>query len=349
MKILFKYFLTTALFLFPSAVFAADLEITCYPVAKPSINISGGTLFDLQNFVPGQTSLKTLKVVNTDTVNACKISFKGEGTSNILTNNINIAFSGIYGNIVDGKATSSKNLSDFLNESSVQVANLGPGQTVERDLILTFNKNADNDLARKSTNFNIRVISEWGAETTVDNQNGDILGERKEKSTIKTEIDTLGTGGPQEETEVKGVDECEVTSKLFGYIYVDKNKNDERDKRERVLPNISVKIYVEDENGEKRTIKDLSTNKQGYWEIELCIGKYFVEIDRSTLPKNTDLADNILEVILTTNDTEYSLDIGVNDTRNFLQKYWPWILLAVVLLGSIAIVVLESRRKRKNL
>jgi hypothetical protein len=353
MKKLFRSLLTITLLLIPSAVLAADLEITCYPTAKPSINMSGGTLFDIQNFVPGQTSTKKLKVVNTDTANACKISFKGEGSSNTLTNNIHIAFSGIYGNIVDGKATSSKNLSDFLDKGSVQVANLGPGETVERDLILTLNKDAGNDLAKKRTNFDIRVISEWGPGTTTDDSNGNTLGESTKRTTAKTSnkgsTDILGTGGPQEESEVKGVDECEAKSKLLGYIYVDRNKNGERDERERVLPDISVKIYVEDENGDKRTIKDLTTDEQGYWEIELCAGKYFVEIDRDTLPNNTDLADNILDVTLTANDTEYTLDIGVNDTRNFWELYWPWILLAILILLSVLYLILKRRKVSKLL
>ncbi|MFA5623183.1 MAG: hypothetical protein WC981_03065 [Candidatus Dojkabacteria bacterium] len=354
MKKLFKYLLTITLLLIPSTILAADLEITCHPTAnKPSINITNGTLFDIQNLMPGQTSVKTLKVVNTDTQNTCKISFKGEGSTNTLTNNIYIAFSEIYGNIVDGKATSHKNISDFITQPAVQIANLGPNQTIERDLILTFNENSGHELSKSDTNFNIRIISEWGPETTPTQKQGETLGESTKTSTTKTiskSVETLGTVGPTQgqEEEVKGVDECEATNKLFGYVYVDRNKNNEREKREKILPNVSIKIYIKDEKGEKETIKDLITDEQGYWELKLCQGKYFIEVDRATLPNSTDIQDNILEAVLAQSTTEYKLDIGVEDTRNFWEIYWPWILLAILFLLSALYLILKRRRVFKK-
>ena len=361
MKKLFKYLLTTIFLLLPSAVLAADVEITCYPVAKPSVNMSGGKLFDIQNFIPGQTIVKTLRVVNTDTENACKISFKGEGTKNTLTDMIHIAFSGVYGTIANGEATSTKLLSDFLSkdEDAVQVANLGPGQEVNRNLLLTFNKNADNSLAKKNNSFNIRVISEWGPETAQNNDNpdnGDALGESTSRNrSSRSSAGILGTGGgdmvadaANEEEDVKGADQCEADSKLYGYIFVDRNGNDRKDNREKILPDISLKIYVEDENGEKTTIKELTTNEDGYWEVMLCPGEYFVEVDRNTLPNNTDLADNIKEVVLGESDEQYNLDIGVDDTRNFWEMYWPLILLAVLLLLSALYLILKRRKVFKE-
>lgn len=350
MKKLFSYILTILFLAIPTSAFAADLEITCFSDnTPPSVVTSSNKLFDLQNIAPGETSIKTMKVRNSDTVNSCKIWFKGEANSNDnLAKKINIAFSGIYGNIVDGKATSNKNLFDFLTSQKILVANVAPGGIVERNLILTFNTDADNNFMNKNTTFDIRVISEWGSESDSNENNGDVLGTDTKNNTITRTTawitDSLGVGGPDDnQEEVKGIEECEITNELFGYVYIDRNKNNQKDNNEKILPNISIKIYVKNDEGQ-RTIKDLVTNEDGYWKVDLCQGTYFVELNRNTLPKNTDISQNIKKVILNTADTEYRVDFGVEDTRNFWELYWQWILLAILLLLSALYMILKRRK-----
>ncbi len=349
MKRIYKYILTILILLTPVYVYAADLEITCYQDStKPTVT-APDKLFNLSNFTPGETSTKTLKVINTATDGNCTIYFKGEGNTNILTNKINIAISDVYGNIVDNKATSNKNLSDFLSSAKILVADVAPGSTIERNLLLTFNTDADNSLQKYNTTFDIRIISEWGVAPTTTEET-EVLGTttKKYKTTKKSTQTTItGTTEEQEtsEEEVKGTEECKANIKLFGYVYIDKNKNKEKNKKEKVLANIPIKIYVE-ENGEKKTIKDITTNKEGYWEITLCSGNYFIETDRNSLPKNTDIEDNISEVTLGTDIQEYNLNIPVNDTRNFWQKYWYLIVggLAIIVIGYTSI---KNRKKEE--
>lgn len=349
MKKLLRYTILLILLVLPIQVFAADLEITCYENEKPYISKSTGYLFDLNNFVPGESAIRTLKVENTDPNNNCKIYFKGVGSSNTLTENIYIAIENIFGNIVDKTATSNKTLTQFLNEDRVQVANLNPGQSIQRELILTFNPLANNDNQNSNTSFDIRVISEWGNEVTEEENNEEVLGSGDRKniaqtSSIKGSSEELGVGGP-EESEIKGEQTCDVKSKLYGYIYLDRNSNDTRDERETVFENISLKIYQNIE-GEQITTVDLTTDDQGYWETYICPGEYFIEINRTTLPENIDTEDNITEVVLAANVDELEIDIPVYDTRNFLEKYWPWIVLGVLALGLIGTVIMGNRRRK---
>ena len=354
MKKIYKYILTILIIFLPSYASAADLDITCYQGdTKPSI-VAPTKLFDISNFVPGETSIRTMKVVNNASDGNCSISFKGEGSTNSLTDKINIAFSDVYGNIVDNQATSNKNLSDFLESDRILLADVAPGDTIERNLILTFNTEADNSLQAKNTNFDIRIISEWGvAPTTVDTDNqGDVQGTStiiSSRTTKDTQIEALGAGGPDETVEdVKGVEECKADIKLYGYVYIDQNKNSKKDEKEKVLPNIPIKIYIK-EDGKQKTIKDLTTNNEGYWEIMLCNGTYYIEIDRNSLPENTDVTNNISEVVLGSNIEKYSLDIPVNDTRNIWEKYWPFIILAILLILLIIYLLLKNRKKKKPL
>jgi len=356
MKKLFSSLLAILVISLPSVALAADVEITCFENQKPSVVSTSGRLFDISNFIPGQTEVKTLRIENTDPNNNCRIYFKGEGVRNDVTDNIFIAFEGVYGNIVDNRATSNKNISDFLLSERVNIANLNPNQVINRALLVTFNPLSENNTMNQNANFDVRIISEWGNEVTQENNNGeDILGTEDSKKRIYTYTSSNnnllldGTGGPEDdrnEEEVKGLQECDIKTKVLGYVYLDSNNNQKIDKREKLLEGVILNIYtIVDEK--QISITQSTTDKEGYWETELCQGKYFVEVDRSTLPKNTDIEENIIGIELV-NSEDFNLDIPIQDERTCLQKYWPWILLLVVLIGTTIIVIVD-RRKRKPL
>jgi hypothetical protein len=354
MKNLFSSLLAILVFSLPSVALAADVEITCFENQKPLVVNTGGRLFDISNFIPGQTEIKTLRVQNTDPNNNCRIYFKGEGVRNDVTDNIFIAFEGVYGNIVDNRATSNKNISDFLLSERVNIADLNPNQTINRVLLVTFNPLSENNTMNQNANFDVRIISEWGNEVTQENNNGeDILGTGDTKKTVSkytlsnNNIPLGGIGGEQENGEdVKGLQECDTKTKVLGYVYLDSNNNQKIDKREKLLEGVILNIYtIVDEK--QISITQSTTDKEGYWETELCQGKYFVEVDRSSLPKNTDIEENIIEIELI-NSEDFFLDIPIQDERTCLQKYWPWIILLVGLIGT-TIIVIADRRKRKPL
>lgn len=145
--------------------------------------------------------------------------------------------------------------------------------------------------------------------------------------------------------EVKGSQTCENPSKISGYIYVDSNKNGEKDSDEKIYTDIPVRIYTKDD-GTEETVKELTSDENGYWETTLCTGEYFVEIDESKLPDNFNIEENTLGVEIVENE-DVTIDFAILDERNFLQKYWIWIL---VILGLVTLsgILLFGQNKKKT-
>lgn len=161
MKVLLKaYLLFAFVFLFPVFTHAADLNITCYQEQKPLINTSTTPLFQLSNFLPGDTVTKSVEVINNDNVNPCTISLQGDGNSNVLTDHIQFSIDSLY----------SKSLSDFINGDNIQIASLLPNQSVNRSITLYFPTATTNLVANKIAIFDIKINSQWG------NEQGDVLG-----------------------------------------------------------------------------------------------------------------------------------------------------------------------------
>lgn len=149
----------------------------------------------------------------------------------------------------------------------------------------------------------------------------------------------------ENDEEVKGSQTCDNPSTISGYIYTDSNENGEKDEKERVFPEISIRVYTITE-GMEETVKQIVSDENGYWETTLCIGDYYISIDDSKLPNNYVLGENDQQISVE-QEKDSTLNFEVLDERNFLQKYWPWILLALGVLGSIGIVVLDTRRKKE--
>lgn len=230
----------------------------------------------------------------------------------------------------------------------VEVANLAPNTSIDRMLVLTFNSKADNSLMNLNTNFDIRIISEWGTDSDLQDTE-DVLGmEKRGIVNVSNSTEELGIGGPEEESEVLGTQECDSKQKMYGYVYIDQNKDGLRGENEKVLRDIEIKVYTLEEK-EQVTIEDVKTNSDGYWEVYACAGVYFVEVNRDSLPNDTELFENIFEVELTSSDQEYILEIPILDTRNIWEKYWYWILLAIGGLGTIAIVGIYRTKIRASI
>ncbi len=206
---------------------------------------------------------------------------------------------------------------------------------------------------------------------TIDISVGAVQGVTSESSTTTTNsptlakkvttffADILGVGGEgdalaleneeeilnEDTEEVKGSQTCDNPSTISGYIYIDSNNDGIKDEGERVFSEISIRVYTITD-GMEETVKQLITDENGYWETTLCSGQYFVKVDDSKLPNNFVLGENDQEIQIE-EEEDTSLDFTVLDERNFLQKYWPWILLAVGILGSIGIVALDTKRKKE--
>lgn len=181
-------------------------------------------------------------------------------------------------------------------------------------------------LAKKVTTFIADILGVGGE--------GDVLALEEDEETLEDDTE-----------EVKGSQTCDNPSTISGYIYIDSNENGEKDEKERVFPEISIRIYTITE-GMEETVKQIVSDENGYWETTLCSGDYYISVDDSKLPNNYVLEEDTLGVQVE-EDKDSTLNFEVLDERNFLQKYWPWILLAVGILGSIGIVTLDTRRKKE--
>ena len=189
----------------------------------------------------------------------------------------------------------------------------------------------------------------------------EVLGAQDTAVRATGSVVTLGTGGgfgveeqneeEEEETptdenaEVKGTQSCENPKKISGYVYIDKNNNDKKDTDEKIFSDVRVTIYSEDEDGNKTYTKTLTTNSEGYWETYVCNGEYKISVNSEDLPKNYDLeTEDVLGVSITDTTDEANININVVDNRNFLQKNWIWILLAVSGLTLTGYLVIASRK-----
>lgn len=171
--------------------------------------------------------------------------------------------------------------------------------------------------------------------------------------TNAVETTTEELGEEEDTQEVLGEEEkvensCEANKKINGNIFIDKNNNDKLDEGEKGIKNIKVQIYVM-ENGEKKIIEEVTTDKDGYFETTgVCEGKYNIQIEEETLPKGHELkGEATREIVITDTDTEENegayLGVSVEDNRSFIQKYWYLILIIPV----IGYALFKKRKENK--
>ncbi|MCD4756457.1 hypothetical protein K8R20_02485, partial [bacterium] len=150
-----------------------------------------------------------------------------------------------------------------------------------------------------------------------------------------------------EDDDVQGlldrINSCETTKKLHGYLYIDKNKNGEKEDNEKLLADVSLKIFIP-YNGNEITVKEITTDQDGYWETYLCPGDYNISVDQEDLPNNIDV-EEVLSVTVSEDDDETQFNIAGIDSRNFWQKYWYIILIVLALATTTTYVILSNRRK----
>lgn len=129
--------------------------------------------------------------------------------------------------------------------------------------------------------------------------------------------------------EVLGEQTCETKSKLFGYLYFDKNENGSRDDGEEGLMDIEVQILAGD-----KVVGTAKTNADGYWQIDLCPGEYKIMITKTELPSNVrvDEGGDFKLVTIDQENTEYNVNVKLIREVSFLEQYW-WILVLIVLVG----------------
>ncbi len=201
-----KYLLIVFFFLIPSAIFAADLEITCYADKAPVIVKNVDPLFQLIGFVPGSSVSRTIYVKNTDDTNDCRIYFLSSGDSNLLTDKIEVEVSdGLFSN----------SLTEYINNTRLLMADLSPNEEVTRTITIGLPTDAGNKYASKNASFDITVQSEWGGDE--EGEVGGVTDQSKNTQGLGGSLLTniLGVGGAREalSQEINGENDIEQEEK----------------------------------------------------------------------------------------------------------------------------------------
>lgn len=193
-----KKLLTTGvfllLFLIPSAILAADLEITCYSDQKPLIVKNTNPLFQLSGFLPGNSASRTIYMKNSDTENDCRIYFNVSGSTNSLTNKINVQVSGLFNDT----------LSKYITGERILMADLKPNAEITRSITMDFPADSDNSFTLKQASFDIAVQSEWGPDEDTD---GDVEGttDKDTKKSLSQKLSSLlGIGNEDNQIDPNG-------------------------------------------------------------------------------------------------------------------------------------------------
>jgi hypothetical protein len=207
---------------------------------------------------------------------------------------------------------------------------------------------SDGDTSQESIDITVGEV--LGEETEEEGETQGATTQRIIYASNTTENN--GTGSGEEITqllddngEVAG-ETCENPRKVSGYVYLDRNKNEERNENEKGIQGVTITIYYTNEEGNKITMDIVDTDENGYWETELCEGTYAIEIDQETLPKNTK-TENTLS--LTVSDEDVIFNIQALDTRTFWQKYWYLILLGAALLLTVVYLILSRQKKEQQI
>jgi hypothetical protein len=216
-NIIIQIILSLSFFLFiPLGIYAADLNITCYPDRYPEIIRNVDPLFQLRGFLPGSYASRTIYVENTDTVNPCRIFFITRGSRNELTDKIEVEVSG---GLFNGSLT------QYIDGSEIMMANLSSGLNITRTISMELPTDAGNTYQSRNASFDIIVRSEWGDSASTDDtppqipttpEDGDTVGvtdTTPRPPFVRRISDKLGIGGLDDQVdsdEEEDIEEKEI-------------------------------------------------------------------------------------------------------------------------------------------
>lgn len=146
--------------------------------------------------------------------------------------------------------------------------------------------------------------------------------------------------------EVLGTQDCEYKSKISGYVFIDENKNDNKDEDEQGLENIQVEVYLGSNGGDKKVAK-VKTNSDGYWEIELCPGEYSVTIRLEDLPPSTELEwGNYVFITVKEKEDLSDINFSIIDYDSLGRNFNIfWCIIPLIFLSLFGFIIMIRNRK----
>ncbi len=150
------------------------------------------------------------------------------------------------------------------------------------------------------------------------------------------------TVGPDGEV-LGAATECEEKVLLSGYVFVDKNKNGEMDEKEKGIKDINVKIYYISSEEEEFELETVKTNEDGYWEMELCEGRYKTKLVTRDIPEEYTF-DGETESEFNLNEDGKSIMYALQATKpSFWRAILPWVL-GIFLVGVPVVYLFGKKR-----
>lgn len=185
----------------------------------------------------------------------------------------------------------------------------------------------DESSATKSVTVVAAATNNTGGNNNTNGQ-GDIQGVSTSNS---KDTETPGTSESPStpEPQILGESKCDNESKISGFVYVDTNDNSKKDKDEKGLEGITLKIYTKD--ADKKLISKTETDKNGYWETKACPGEYNVEIDKDDISNSYKLDENEVKG-LTVKDDQDSTDVNFKVAESDSSYLWLICLIPLLML-----------------
>jgi hypothetical protein len=218
---------------------------------------------------------------------------------------------------------------------------------------------SDGDTSTDSIDIAVGAVAGLTDENTDDEGgNNNDGGSTGEALGVGTGYELTGEEGEEEEEEddattedekeVLGEDiiSCDNPITLQGYLYLDKNKNDQMDEKEKGIADVNIRIYYIYE-GNEITVDEITTDENGYWQTEVCPTEYFFEVNKEDLPKHLTVSEVLSLTISEDSNDPTEFNISATDTRNFWQKYWYLILIGAALLITTIYLILSRKEKEQ--
>jgi parallel beta-helix repeat protein len=242
-------------------------------------------------------------------------------------------------NIVDGEGT----CSEAISEVTVVSTNQNP---------------TNNDV---TDNTNNRDNSRFTAPAPIQTPDYVLVDEENEEQEDVHDENKNDQHKDQDEGEVLGQKTCNEKIKAAGYVFLDTNKNNEKDNNEEGIKHIEVEVhnlkqdYNSSDNSDSSNnsaetpntqLKTINTDPNGYWEIELCPGKYKVEVKEEALSENESLENNTQNIVVEENAILDNINFAVQDNQTS-SLHW-WIVAILLILAILALIYLLKRNREEK-
>lgn len=173
-------------------------------------------------------------------------------------------------------------------------------------------------------------------------------------STGNTDNSDENSDEDTESANILGEEVCKEDKKISGKVFLDKNKNGEFDEGDEALDDIDLRIYTHNADDERVLVKTVTTDSEGDWELDVCIGSYEVEISENSIPDGMKVEQTVQEVEIEEGDEEQGVVFAIfsengESEQSFWEKYQWWIIgLVVLILLAGGGMYLTKRSENQN-